>query len=235
MSDAVEVASGLVALSEGALWAPAARTLVLADLHVGFEAFHQARGQGVPEVEARHLRALLARLVARHAPDRVVVAGDVKHGFRRTLGGERRALRGVLAALDGPEVVLVEGNHDEGLAAATDRDVVPTFAFEAGGSRIVIAHGHAPVPRPTGSWLVVGHEHPRVRLAPGLDARAFLVDAASRHVVLPAASPWAAGVVPGRRYAGAALAGADPRAAALVALAEGEAWELGPLAELPRR
>lgn len=229
----VDLGDGLVAAAEGALWIPATRTAVLADLHVGYEAFHAARGQAVPRVEAAELAARLARVVARLGAERVVVAGDVKHAFSRPVAGERADLARVLAGASGAEVVLVRGNHDVGLERATELAVHDVFDAAPG---VRVAHGHAPVLRD--AWLVVGHEHPIVHLATGvgsgLVAPAFLVDAARRTVVLPALSPWAAGVAPRRRYAGAALAGADPRDARVVAVAEGDAWDFGPLRDLHR-
>lgn len=235
MTRDVDLGDGLVATAEGALWIPDAETAVVADLHVGYEAFHAARGQAVPRVEACELAAVLARIVGRLGARRVVVAGDVKHAFARPVAGERADLARVLAGAGDAEVVLVEGNHDVGLARATDLAV---HADYSASPDVLVAHGHAPVTRGAG-WLVVGHEHPLVRLdagaGPGLAAPAFLVDAARRTVVLPALSPWAAGVVPGRRYSGPALAGADPRDARVVAVAEGAAWAFGTLRDLHRK
>ncbi|HLE95821.1 MAG TPA: metallophosphoesterase, partial [Candidatus Thermoplasmatota archaeon] len=113
----LEFAPGLVALAEGALWMPDERVLAVADLHVGYEAWHAARGTAVPRVETRVLARTIRRLVARLAPDRLVVDGDVVHARTpRTHASERRALAAVLDAADGADLVLVAGNHDRALA-----------------------------------------------------------------------------------------------------------------------
>ena len=226
----IELAPGIVALAEGGLWLPERRVLAVADLHVGYEAWHAAHGTTVPRVETRHLSRTLRTLVERLRPDRVVVDGDVVHARTpRTTLSERRALASVLSGAGTADLVLVAGNHDRALADLHEEAPVVTHVE----GEVLFAHGHATVERPPGAWLVVGHEHPVARLTPvtgpALRLPCFLVDAGRRTIVLPALSPWAAGVVPRSRFHGAALAGADPRASRVLVQGEGSLWDFGAL------
>ncbi|HLE96880.1 MAG TPA: hypothetical protein VI997_05865, partial [Candidatus Thermoplasmatota archaeon] len=111
------------------------------------------------------------------------------------------------------------------------RDEPPVATHAEPG--VLFAHGHEAVQRPAGAWLVVGHEHPAARLVPptgpAFRLPCFLVDPRRRVVVLPALSPWAAGVVPSARFHGAALASADPRACRVLVMGEDDLWDFGAL------
>jgi DNA repair exonuclease SbcCD nuclease subunit len=86
----------------------------LADLHLGFKAFHalDARGRNLREVQVSAHALTVAHAVAATGPDLIVVAGDVFHlpavspaVFREALG----IFRALTAAAP---VVVAAGNHD---------------------------------------------------------------------------------------------------------------------------
>ncbi|HET9011038.1 MAG TPA: hypothetical protein VFN38_04450, partial [Gemmatimonadaceae bacterium] len=79
----MEVAPGLRLTGDGAAWLPAMRTLVVADVHVGYELAAQRRGGYLPPGErgavvGAHLAAIMGELAA----TRLVVAGDLRHSTR---------------------------------------------------------------------------------------------------------------------------------------------------------
>jgi metallophosphoesterase superfamily enzyme len=127
----------------------------------------------------------LASVLAAHAVQRLIVAGDL---FEESYCGPM-----VTQLLDwlyqrGVELTgVVAGNHDRGLEKGKDQ--LPLFpeGVELGGWRIVHGDGALPPGR-----LVLGHFHPCLRWTPRLAAPCYLVG--PDQLLLPAYSADAAGV-----------------------------------------
>jgi len=141
------------------------RALVIADYHAGIEwALAVERGVEI-ESRAAQRRELLVDLVARTAPDRLVILGDLMHSIGEPGGSEREEVEALVEALGDLPITLVKGNHDGAI-----EDWLPGVEVTAGdGARIGafgFAHGHTwPAPEVLGAEFVcVGHEHPQVRL-----------------------------------------------------------------------
>lgn len=178
-----------VALLPGrAAFLPAARTLVVADIHLGKAATFRRKGIPVPEGSAQADLARLERLAAATVARRVLVLGDLFHargGCTPTVFAEFAATRARLAA----EVVLVLGNHDRsagplpadlGIDACLPELAEPPFHF-VHEPRVSREAGRDP-------FVMAGHLHPTLSLrAPSgtrLADRCFVADATL--LVLPA-------------------------------------------------
>ena len=191
------------------LYVPSARTLALADVHLGWEETLHDEGTLVPR---GHLRAVLERLEGivrtldgRARLERVVVNGDLRHRFgpwTRQAWREAQEFLDCLQAV-ASEVVLVEGNHDEGsLAALAERREGVLVRKEYGVDGLWFIHGdRAPEAVPEGvEAIVIGHEHPAVGLRDPVTGRVetfkcFLVGRYRGRtlVVQPALNPWTLG------------------------------------------
>lgn len=145
------------------------RVLVVADYHAGYEAgLRHERGVRVSSRAADRRERLLA-LIEDVAPDRLVVVGDLTHAVGDASSAEREEVETLLDALPVP-VTVAKGNHDGGIedwvhdAPGPDVRVVGPHGGRIGDLGIV--HGHAwPSAEVLGaSVVVVGHEHPHVRL-----------------------------------------------------------------------
>ena len=101
----------------GALWLPASRTLVVADLHLEKASALARRRVFLPPYDSAATLGALARLIARRKPSRVICLGDSFHdeGGAGRLGGHEKARLGVLQA--GREWLWISGNHDPALPA----------------------------------------------------------------------------------------------------------------------
>ncbi len=215
----IELAPGLRVTGHGIAWLPAERTIVAADVHLGYELAAQRRGGYLPPVaRGSAVGARLADIARELAATRVVIAGDLRHSTRDVDAAEREELAqlaravGQVATL---EVVL--GNHDRG-GSIVGSDTAGVLRI--GGVDIV----HAP-PRLTPHVLTIcGHLHPRitVRDAAGAASRFACVLAGERIIVLPAFSEWAGGAEASRLLAH--LPGGRWRALPIVA---GEIADLG--------
>lgn len=188
-------------LPERAIYWPHARTLLIADLHLGKCEAIRAEGGAMPETILRADLARLGAVLARTEAARLIVLGDLLHaaaGVTPWLVEEVGAWRSRAAA--GVEIVLVPGNHDTripavagawGLAVARDF-AEPPFGF-----------CHQPCER-EGLYMWAGHLHPLASLRSRRDELmlpAFWLGA--RTAVLPAFSAFTGGVAirpgPGER------------------------------------
>jgi len=144
------------------------QTLVVADLHLGFENELRSRGINIPLKNDEF--ALRIRDLARTTKaERLVLLGDIKH---HVAGPERLEFLVVpqfFSAIEGEvsEIHVVLGNHDGELEALLPRDVIvhsPT-GMRSGDSWLT--HGSAKLPEEAKSskWVIMGHVHPSVRLS----------------------------------------------------------------------
>jgi len=166
------------------------RTLVVADLHLGYEFAMAKEGFYLPRV-FHEVVGDLKSLIEREKPKRLVIDGDLKHSFIPEWR-ERKELRvfaeEITPAVD--EVILVRGNHDVGTLWLRELGIEIVEEFEVGGWKLV--HGHKLV---EGERFIIGHEHPAIRLRDEVGALikipVFLMS--EKLIVLPAFSPWAYG------------------------------------------
>jgi DNA ligase-associated metallophosphoesterase len=148
-------------LPERAVYWPAARSLIAADLHWGKEETFRAAAIPIP---AGPVRADLDRLdaaLSRTGAERLLVLGDLWHaraGMADALLTELAAWR---RSRPGLRVELVRGNHDRragnapaglGIVDRVEPAVEGPFVFQ-----------HYPDPSPAG-YVLAGHVHPAVVL-----------------------------------------------------------------------
>lgn len=145
-------------LGERAVWWPAARTLLAADLHWGkVETFHSF-GIPVPGGVLADDLARLDRALERTGATRLLVLGDLVHG--RLLPAAIDAIAAWRARTP-VSLVLVRGNHDRHAPAFPPSwgvEDVPGVLREG-----PFAFTHAPAPTP-GAYTWAGHVHPMVSL-----------------------------------------------------------------------
>lgn len=152
------------------------RALVLADLHLGIETEFRQKGINIGSQTEKLLEHAI-RCVRAEKPDVIILLGDVKHTVPQISYTDRTEVPFFLAQLaDYAPVYIVKGNHDGFLdrilmeVAAPDWNpkneiTVKTtkgFLFDHVG----YAHGHSWPAQEllTAPYLVIGHNHPRIRL-----------------------------------------------------------------------
>lgn len=151
----------LVLLAQKAALLADARTLLIADAHIGKAVSFRALGVPVPRGTTTDTLARLSALVARHAVRRIVFLGDFLHSARShapaTLGAVAR-WRAQHAAL---ELLLVRGNHDDRAGdppAALGVQCVDEPLLLGG---LALCHHPQVV---DGAYVLAGHLHPCVVL-----------------------------------------------------------------------
>ncbi len=97
----------------GALYWPAERALIVADLHFEKGSAFAARGQMLPPYDTRETLAKLARAIDTYDVETVIALGDSLHDVR---AGERmnaRDLAGLRILQEDRDWIWITGNHDK--------------------------------------------------------------------------------------------------------------------------
>lgn len=172
----------LEARASGALFWPARRWLIVADLHLGkSERMARRGGALLPPYETQATLERLAGEIAATHPAGVVSLGD---GFDDDAAG--RALDDDLCdrlreMADGRDWIWVSGNHDPGPVC----ERLPGRTMVELRDGLTLRHEAADGPD------VSGHYHPCIRLA-GQRRRCFLIGAS--HLILPAFGAYTGGL-----------------------------------------
>jgi len=181
-----------------------ANTVVIADVHLGYEEEMARSGVYLPKLQLRKALALLDSLAARHRGATLVVAGDVKHSFSRLLRQERvEVARFVAHAVQAgfKRVVVVRGNHDNFVSHIV-RDHGGEWVEDLVdlGRGVIVAHGHKKISADY-EIIIIGHEHPAVQVSMASSRAkfpAFLavpLDGGQLALVLPPAGAYQVGNV----------------------------------------
>jgi DNA ligase-associated metallophosphoesterase len=148
-------------LAARALYWPRARTLFVADVHLGKAAAFRAGGVAIPRGATANDLARLDALIERTAASRLVVLGDFLHAAAGRVPALHAAFMRWRAAHAALSVTLVRGNHDAsagdpppawGIAVVPDPHPLAPFVL-----------CHKPATPRTGHALC-GHVHPGVRI-----------------------------------------------------------------------
>jgi len=142
------------------------RTLVVSDLHIGWEVSLVDKGIHIPSQTSR-IQMKLMHLVKEFKPERIIFLGDVKQTIPRISFEEWKSVPQFFEAFEKlvSDISVVVGNHDGDLEPLTPRSVK---LFSSDGIvvgkkvRIGLFHGHAwPSPEVLRcEVLVMGHIHP---------------------------------------------------------------------------
>ena len=140
----------------GALYWPAERLAVVADLHLEKSTAAARQGHLVPPYDSRLTLEKLALLIRRLRPLTVVALGDSFHdngGPARLTAADAARLRGITAATN---FIWVQGNHDPQPPDNIGGQALPEFALGGLTFRHQASKGAA--------LEISGHFHPKARV-----------------------------------------------------------------------
>ena len=229
-----ELDDGVILDSDGGVFVPAHDTLVVADLHIGFEDYLAQHGIFLPKIQKKHIFSRVGAMLDRYSPQTLIVNGDMKHEFSRNMPQEWDEVREFVdMVLEHASLKVVRGNHDNYLATILSEYGIMTEEHIRLG-RFIISHGHKIV---SGEGMhLIGHEHPAVVLR---DEGGALVTFPSyiyvkgELLVMPALSLYSTGsdIVKGE-YISPYLPKVDPETAEVLAIADDVIMALGTLQAL---
>lgn len=147
------------------------RTLIISDLHIGYEQALNREGIMVPRFQYKKILKRLEEIIRSFDIGRIVVNGDIKHEFGRITRQEWDETLNFIIFLKNNfvEVVLLKGNHDnftKFIADKIDLEVYETYSLED----FIIMHGDK-IPDDLmikdESTIIIGHEHPCIGIRNG--------------------------------------------------------------------
>lgn len=141
----------------GALYWPAERALIVADLHFEKGSSYASRGQMLPPYDTRETIAKLASVIDVYDPETVISLGDCLHD---TAAASRLAdsdLTSLLMLQSGRDWIWITGNHDPIIDKCLGGYAMPELSVEG----ITLRH------QPQGGAVtheIAAHMHPAARL-----------------------------------------------------------------------
>jgi len=166
----------------------AGSTLIISDIHIGYEESLNRQGVLVPRIFFRETMKRLEKAIETIKKnkkikkfDAVILNGDLKDEFGRISETEwRHCLRffDYLASLS-KKIVIVKGNHDaavQPLARKLNVELLDSFSFSLGKKHILVTHGDALPGLPClkkCDTLIIGHIHPAVKIRDAVRSETF--------------------------------------------------------------
>ncbi|HGM5580667.1 TPA: ligase-associated DNA damage response endonuclease PdeM [Pseudomonas putida] len=148
-------------LPEKALYWPARRTLLVADLHIGKAASYRALHQPVPRGTTQATLDRLDSLLAQHDCRQLVILGDFLHARTARAPATLARLQAWRERHRAVALTLVRGNHDRHAG-----DPPPTLGIEVVDEPLLLspfALQHEPTAHPEHP-VIAGHVHPACML-----------------------------------------------------------------------
>lgn len=184
----------LQAWPQRALYWPAQKSLLVADLHLGKADTFRQFGIAVPQQVQRSDLQRLSDVLTAVRPQRCLILGDLVHG--RIVGAETAtAWNALLHTHPATRFELIAGNHDR----AYQPDLLHLHAVHKELQLAQVWLSHEPVPEPAlhipGSLNIHGHIHSAIRLE-GSHRKLPALVYQPPYLSLPAFSEFTAGVTP---------------------------------------
>jgi hypothetical protein len=141
------------------------KTLVIADLHIGWEIALLQRGIHVPTQMPKLLKKL-TDLISAYKPEKLLILGDVKHTVATAEIGEWQDIPDFFNELKKRirEIYIIRGNHDGNLEPLLPENIKILPATGVTFGEVGFFHGHR-WPSPAllrCKTLIMGHVHPVV-------------------------------------------------------------------------
>lgn len=149
-------------------------TIVISDVHLGFEESLNKQGILIPRTEFENTMNKLSVLINNLNPERIVINGDVKHEFGTISRQEWNKISELIRfCKENAELILIKGNHDVILEPIARKNNIPLVDHFSIG-KFYICHGHE-IPENFGNSevVIIGNEHPAVTLRDEIRAETY--------------------------------------------------------------
>jgi len=214
----MELLPGIVA-DKTALYLPPSKTLILADLHIGYEEERRRDGVLLPREQKKYFKKELDRLFRKYEIENVILAGDIKHEFGTISREEWFEVQEFITSIRerGASVETIQGNHDVFIGPILERLRITLKKYlivKNGEEKILVVHGDVTLDNLQDegldekdleevSTIIMGHEHPVARITDDLrteTVKCFLVGEHKHRrkkqklVVMPSWNPLTMGI-----------------------------------------
>ncbi|MBI2673501.1 metallophosphoesterase [Candidatus Woesearchaeota archaeon] len=152
-----------------ALYLEKHKTLVISDVHLGFEEALNKKGMFIPRFQYKITIERLEKILKGLKLDNIIITGDLKHEFGEISHTEWRDTLNFLDFLSKhcKKIVLIKGNHDillGPIAKKKNIEIVDSFFLD----NTIILHGDK-IPETIefskAKTVIIGHEHPAISIS----------------------------------------------------------------------
>lgn len=158
----MEILKGIEIVGK-ALWIKKSKTLVISDIHMGYEESLNKQGLLVPRTLFKETEKELKKLIDKVKPRTIIINGDLKHEFGVISESEwQETLKILDLMLKQCQVILIKGNHDsilEPIAKKRRLKILDKYEID----KICIVHGDKII-ETSSTIIIIGHEHPAICL-----------------------------------------------------------------------
>lgn len=181
--------------------------LVIADLHIGYEAALEKQGIILPTSQYPEIKNQIKEMLKISKAKKLIILGDIKHEFGEATRQEWLEVSDFLDFLQqrGVELLVVRGNHDNFLIPILKKRGIQLYDPYYAEAGYFFFHGHKEASLSMldkkHHTLIMGHEHPAVVIRDELGVKqkfkCFLKGKifGKNLIVLPALSPLSEGSV----------------------------------------
>jgi uncharacterized protein len=171
------------------------KTLVIADLHLGFEESLNKSGVMIPRFQMKDIIGRLEPMIQAAQPETIVINGDFKHEFGKISETEWRDSFKLIDFLKKHgNLIFIRGNHDRNLPIVLKKRNIKVMEDHIVDG-FFITHGDIikEIPKDCHT-IVIGHEHPAVSIREGNRIERFKCFIETRYdnkklIVLPSIKP----------------------------------------------
>ena len=170
------------------------RTLVVADLHLGYEHELLKSGINMPN-QTKNIHMEIEQIICDSCAENLIFLGDLKHNIPNISAIEARSIPRFMD-FDIP-FELVKGNHDGNIENLTGLTAKPFVQL----GDILLTHGHMNIPDVEFRTLIVGHSHPAIEITDELGRRTKekcwirgIFPSGHELIVMPAFNPLITGI-----------------------------------------
>jgi uncharacterized protein len=146
------------------IYLPKSKTLILSDIHIGYEEALNKQGILIPRIYFSHLYEKTKNLIRVLDFKTVVINGDLKHEFGAISTTEWRHTLRFLDLFKDKDIYLIKGNHDTILGPiAEKRNIKLVLSYKIDNTLII--HGDKIIKQTPGiKTIIIGHEHPAITI-----------------------------------------------------------------------
>ncbi len=138
------------------------KTLILSDLHMGYEEVLNKQGILIPKFQLRDLIKKIENILKKFEIKKVIINGDLKHEFGSASFQETKDISEILNLFLNYELIVIKGNHDKIISKKfKNLKLIDYYKI----NNILIIHGHE-IPKKEIlkdiETIIIGHEHPAI-------------------------------------------------------------------------
>ncbi|MEM3841535.1 MAG: metallophosphoesterase [Candidatus Micrarchaeaceae archaeon] len=140
-------------------------SIVLSDLHLGYEGMMARRGVLSPKVNLKKIKSAVSAALERTSAEKVIVTGDIKNDFSDVDVEEFNELHEFIEFVKGKGAsqLLIKGNHDNFISRYRNAfGVVIKDEYAQVGSYLFFHGDELPKVSKSTRALIMGHEHPAI-------------------------------------------------------------------------